>query len=83
MKSANTEAFKVACNRLCNISDDVYRKSVLSEEQLDTIEGVVAQLDGQTKRKVRASIGNHTINPSTFDLAMDRLVDHTKIKEAK
>ena len=82
MKSANTEAFKVACNRLCNISDDVYRKSVLSEEQLDTIEGMMPQLDGQTKRKVRKGIWEHTINPITFDTIMERLVNTTKIKEA-
>jgi hypothetical protein len=83
MKSANTEAFKVACNRLCNISDDVYRKSVLSEEQLDTIEGMMPLLDGQTKRKVREGIGKHTINPITFDTIMERLVNTTKIKEAE
>jgi len=83
MKSANTEAFKVACNRLCNISDDVYRKSVLSEEQLDTIEGMIPLLDGQTKRKVREGIGKHTINPGTFDSIMERLVNTTKIKETE
>lgn len=81
MKSANTEAFKVACNRLCNISDDVYRKSVLSKAQLDTIEGVIGDLDGQTRRKVRESIGTNVINPSTFDTAMERLLAINEDKE--
>ena len=83
MKSANTEAFKVACNRLCNISDDVYRKSVLSSAQLDTIEGVIGGLDGQTRRKVRESIGKNVINPSTFDTAMERLLAINEDKEKK
>jgi hypothetical protein len=73
MKSANTEAFKVACNRLCNIADDVYRKSILSEEQVDTLEGVLGLLDGQTRRKVKESVGNNSINPSNFDSTMEKL----------
>ena len=32
IKAANTDAFKVAVNRLCNISDDVYRKRIESLE---------------------------------------------------
>ena len=28
LKSANTDCFKVAVNRLCNIADDVYRKRI-------------------------------------------------------
>jgi|TARA_R110002051_G_scaffold19567_4_gene54407 hypothetical protein len=73
MKSANTEAFKVACNRLCNIADDVYRKSILSEEQVDTLEGTIGLLDGATRRKVKESVGNNTINPSNFDSTMEKL----------
>ena len=80
MKSANTEAFKVACNRLCNIADDVYRKSVLTNEQHDTLEGLLAELDGQTRRRVKESVGNHKINPSNFDSTMEKLLT---IKEAK
>jgi hypothetical protein len=73
MKSANTEAFKVACNRLCNIADDVYRKAILSVEQVDTLEGTLGLLDGQTRRKVKESVGNNTINPSNFDSTMEKL----------
>ena len=35
IKAANTDAFKVAVNRLCNISDDVYRKRIESMELTD------------------------------------------------
>ena len=83
MKSANTEAFKVACNRLCNIADDVYRKAILSPEQVDTLEGILGELDGQTRRKVKESVGNNTVNPSNFDSTMDKLMKIIKAKESK
>ena len=81
MKSANTEAFKVACNRLCNISDDVYRKAILSEKQISAIEDILPTLDGQTRRKVKESVGNNKINPSNFDKTMKQL--KSIIKENK
>jgi hypothetical protein len=41
MKAANSDAFKVAVNRLCNVADDVYRKQyldkTLDEWQYDNI----------------------------------------------
>lgn len=83
MKSANTEAFKVACNRLCNIADDVYRKSILSPEQIDTMESVLGMLDGQTRRKVKESVGNNSINPNNFDSTMEKLNKLIKDKESK
>ena len=83
MKSANTEAFKVACNRLCNIADDVYRKAILSAEQVDTLEGIIGQLDGQTRRKVKESVGNNSINPSNFDSTINKLNNILKEKESK
>ena len=83
MKSANTESFKVACNRLCNIADDVYRKAILSPEQVDTLEGVLPQLDGQTRRKVKESVGNNSINPNNFDSTMKQLLNRIKEKESK
>ena len=83
MKSANTEAFKVACNRLCNIADDVYRKAILSPEQVDEMEGILGELDGQTRRKVKESVGNNTINPSNFVSTMDKLKIRIKEKESK
>lgn len=82
MKSANTEAFKVACNRLCNIADDVYRKSILDDKQIQEIEDMLPNLDGQTRRKVKESVGNNTINPNTFDKTVDKLKTINK-KEVK
>tara|TARA_R100000278_G_scaffold114259_2_gene92704 strand:+ start:453 stop:1079 length:627 start_codon:yes stop_codon:yes gene_type:complete len=82
LKSANTESFKVACNRLCNIADDVYRKAILSEEQIQDIEDVLPKLDGQTRRKVKESVGNNTINPSNFVKTMTQL-NSIISKEAK
>jgi hypothetical protein len=78
IKSANTEAFKVACNRLCNIADDVYRKQILSQEQSDTLEGTLGGVDGQTRKRVKESVGNHKINPSNFDSTMQHLLTITK-----
>ena len=41
IKAANSDAFKVAVNRLCNVSDDVYRKRIeeaeLTDKQILTI----------------------------------------------
>ena len=31
IKAANSDAFKVAVNRLCNVADDVYRKQYLDK----------------------------------------------------
>ena len=73
LKSANTDAWKVACNRLCNIADDVYRKAVLSDAQLDTIEGMLGDCDVSTRRKVIGAIADKEINPTNFDKTMERL----------
>lgn len=83
MKSANTEAFKVACNRLCNISDDVYRKSVLSLSEIEELEKLLPKLDGQTRRKVKESVGNHSITSANFNETLKKLNNIIKSKEAK
>ena len=71
MKSANTEAFKVAANRLCNVSDDVYRKSVLTQTQLDTLEGLYKQLP--IARTVIEKIAKHEVNNSNFAVTVEKL----------
>lgn len=47
--SANTNAFKRAVNRLCNIADDVYRKQVkmdfMTEEQEDSYDDLLKQAE--------------------------------------
>ena len=49
MKAANSDAFKVAVNRLCNVSDDIYRKRIetpeLSEKQLGDITSLAKDAD--------------------------------------
>ena len=71
MKSANTEAFKVAVNRLCNVSDDVYRKSVLTQSQLDTLEGLYRELP--IARTVEEKIAKHEVNNSNFGVTVEKL----------
>ena len=49
LKAANSDAFKVAVNRLCNVADDVYRKQYvdksLDEIQANTLMDVIAEMD--------------------------------------
>ena len=49
LKAANSDAFKVAVNRLCNVADDVYRKQYvdksLDEVQANTLIDVIAEMD--------------------------------------
>ena len=73
MKAASTDAFKVAINRLCNVADDVYRKGVLSVEQLDTLEGLFLQAPSSIQRKVVNGIAKKEINPLTFTDTITRL----------
>ena len=75
--SANTNAFKRAINRLCNISDDVYRKQVeeieLSEEQLKTIETYLNGLDSKITKQVHKTIDSGAVNTNNFDATLRRL----------
>lgn len=74
LKSANTDCFKVAVNRLCNVSDDIYRKSVLNEAQLDTIEGLIEQLpEASLQRKIIEGIKKKNINATNYDSSVERL----------
>ena len=53
LKSANTDCFKVAVNRLCNIADDVYRKRIedisLETKQVDNIEKKLNKIEDKAK----------------------------------
>ena len=74
LKAANTDCFKVAVNRLCNVSDDIYRKSVLNEAQLDTIEGLIKQIpEASMQRKVIEGIKKKNINTTNYDSSVERL----------
>ena len=77
LASANTNAFKRAINRLCNIADDVYRKHVenvsLTDEQKNTItiylEGVEGKIAGQVNRGVEEG----SVTAQNFDATIRRL----------
>ena len=53
--SANTNAFKRAVNRLCNIADDVYRKEMvdydLSQEQIEKYKEFANAIKSKNKRE--------------------------------
>ena len=78
LKSANTDAFKVAVNRLCNIADDVYRKQVvdisLSEKQLEEIDMLLRQIESdEYTSKINELIDDKSINSSNYDATIKRL----------
>ena len=77
MKSANTDAFKVAVNRLCNISDDVYRKLIpdyeLTDEQVDKIYKEIANLEDEKQEEIKVAIENNSIHRGNFDAALRKL----------
>ena len=51
LKAANSDAFKVAVNRLCNVADDVYRKQYidksLGDVQVNNLMDVIAEMDNK------------------------------------
>jgi len=77
LKSANTDCFKVAVNRLCNVADDVYRKRIedigLSADQAKKIESKLNKLDKEMANKIEVGIKNMTINATNFNATMRRI----------
>ena len=75
--SANTNAFKRAINRLCNISDDVYRKQVedieLSDEQSKIIDTYLDGLDSKIVKQVHKTIDSGAVNATNFDATLRRI----------
>lgn len=84
LKSANTDAFKVAVNRLCNIADDVYRKQIkdlsLSEEQEKNIYGLLDGMDIDVITQVKKGVDSMAINSSNYDATIKRI---NKLKDKK
>ena len=66
LKAANSDCFKVAVNRLCNIADDVYRKIIpdltLSEEQRGFINELLDGLDDSIVTKVKNGMEDLSVN---------------------
>ena len=78
LKSANTDCFKVAVNRLCNIADDVYRKRIeditLSTEQETAIKGKLKAIkDKASVVRIEAGIEKMTINSTNYDATMRKI----------
>ena len=83
LKAANSDCFKVAVNRLCNIADDVYRKIIpdltLSNEQEETILGLIDGMNSATVGNVKAGMEGLEINSLNYDATIRKL---EQIKEA-
>jgi hypothetical protein len=77
MKAANSDAFKVAVNRLCNVADDVYRKQyldkTLDEWQYDNIVEVMKNLKDDDQANVQAALESGKINKDNYDKVLSKL----------
>ena len=77
LKAANSDCFKVAVNRLCNIADDVYRKIIpdlkLSEEQKEKIATALDGIDHVTIGKVKEGMDNLSINSANYEATIRKL----------
>ena len=77
LKAANSDCFKVAVNRLCNIADDVYRKLIpnliLSDEQKEKIGIALDGIDHITIGKVKEGMDNLSINSTNCEATIRKL----------
>ena len=77
LKAANSDCFKVAVNRLCNIADDVYRKIIpdltLSEEQKEKIAIALDGIDHVTIGKGKEGMDNLSINSTNYEATIRKL----------
>jgi len=84
LKSANTDAFKVAVNRLCNIADDVYRKQVvdynLNDVQRANLEKILSGIDNaELSDKIHDELDSLGINSQNYKQTIIKL---NKMKES-
>ena len=75
MKAANSDAFKVAVNRLCNVSDDVYRKRIESAELSDKQEKLIKDLAKKADMldRVSSAIDSGSINKFSATRTIEQL----------
>ena len=83
LKAANSDAFKVAVNRLCNVADDVYRKQYidksLGDVQLNKIMDIIAEMDNKEEAdKVHRALRSGMINQDNYDKVMSKLTGSEK-----
>ncbi len=77
LKAANSDAFKVAVNRLCNVADDVYRKQYI-DKSLDKVQSnalmdVIAEMDKKEADQVYKALESGKINKDNYDKVMSKL----------
>ena len=77
LKAANSDAFKVAVNRLCNVADDVYRKQyidkTLSELQYNELTEFMATLSDENAKRVGEALESGKINKDNYIKVMSKL----------
>ena len=75
--SANTNAFKRAINRLCNVCDDVYKKQLedygLSDSQKKKISGIASKISDARCEEINNLIEEQSISTINFDAAVRKL----------
>lgn len=82
--SANTDAFKRAVNRLCNVCDDIYRKQILeplSENDKDRLASTLDKADDKLRRAINVKIDRGEIHSRNLDDWIKLIED--KLKESK
>lgn len=83
LKAANTDAFKVAINRLCNISDDIYRKRIedisLSSKQKKYMMDLARNVGMEDRIEKAIETGNiHKHNASRTITQLEQHANKTK-----
>jgi len=83
LASANTNAFKRAINRLCNIADDVYRKQdmTLDEDDIAELFKRVEGLDEEWKARILNSVDNGEVIKTDLDAVFRRIEQIKKEKD--
>ena len=75
--SANTNAFKRACNRLCNIADDVYRKIIedltLDNDQMGEINKYLNGLSKKLVNSVLKNVEKGEIHVDNYEATLRRI----------
>ena len=88
IKASNSDAFKVAANRLCNIADDVYRKQVelpkpLTDSQKLEIEQLLWEIGNKTfQTRIESQIADERINSVNYKSALNKLQKMKKERTA-
>ena len=81
--SANTNAFKRAVNRLCNIADDVYEKEIkdfsLTEAQDKELSDLIDKLPDDERDRFGDAYANRQIDSSNYDKMI--LIIKSKVKQ--